>query len=44
MLYVLGRVAVFPTALSGMDLCLGVLFCLAFRWTAPIERAPVGPR
>jgi hypothetical protein len=39
MLYLLGRVSAAPTALSGVDLCLGILFCLAFLWTAPARAA-----
>ena len=42
MLWLLGRVAPAPTALSGVDFCLGVLFCLAFWWTPPPARAESG--
>jgi hypothetical protein len=38
MLWLLGRVSLGPTALSGVDFCLGLLFCLAFRATPPLAR------
>lgn len=44
MLCLLGRVPLGPTALSGVDFCLGVLFCLAFRVTPPFARAETRPR
>jgi hypothetical protein len=43
MLYLLGRVTLAPTALSGVDFCLGVLFCLACIRTAPPRGPGRGP-